>query len=129
LDDSNLAKVLNLAVEHGISHWGLGFPQLELDQRYETYFYPCVRWLEAEGLIRVAAYDRTMGGLANGSVRDISLTSRGMAVLGHNVTIDGNSTTVAAQVKEQAEGTVSSAGVGDPIGGILGGFTKSILGR
>jgi hypothetical protein len=62
-----LAKILNLAMENGLSHWSLEFSDLDVDSECETYFYPCVEWLEAEGLVRVGEYARTMGGLANGS--------------------------------------------------------------
>jgi|GEM_PF-1837326 len=121
-----LVRILNLAMQNGLSHWSLTFGHLELDKDYETFFWPCLDWLEAEGLVRVGSRAQTMGGLANGEAMNIALTSRGMAMLGQKIEVGGNETTVAEQVKSRAEGAVSAAGIGDFIGALLGGFTKSM---
>ena len=120
------ARILNLAMQNGVSHWSLTFEKLQLGQEFETYFWPSINWLEAEGLIRVESYARTMGGLANGAAMNVSLTSRGMAMLGQKIKVGENETTVAEQVKGKAEGSISTSGVGDFIGAMLGGFTKSM---
>lgn len=121
-----LAKVLNLAMEHCLSHWNLSFDDLGLDEQYETFFYPCVEWLEAEGLIRVGEYARTMGGLANGSIINVSLTSRGMALLGAKFTVNGETETVSEAVKKTTQGGGETYRIGEIIGGVLGGFTKTL---
>jgi len=69
-----LAKVLDLALTEGVSHWSLSFSDLSLSDDYATHFFPCVEWLEAEGLIRVGKYIRTLDGIATGSIENISLT-------------------------------------------------------
>ncbi len=128
LERSNfvLARILNLAMENGISHWSMSFSDLDLDEEYATHFFPCIQWLEAEGLIRVGAYSRSLGGYANGSVQDIALTSLGMAVLGQKVTIDGTSQDFEETIKDVSEGRVDYNRIGDAIGGILGGLIKSL---
>lgn len=128
LEKSNvvIAKVLQLAIENGLSHWTLSFADLGLDKSYSTYFYPCVEWLEAEGVVRVGEYARTMGGYAEGCVMNVSLTARGMALLGCQIEIDGNRMSVAGAVNEASETQGGAHRIGEIIGGVLGGFTKSI---
>ena len=128
MDRSNLtiARILNLAMQNGISHWSLSFSDLELGPEYETNFWPCIEWLQAEGLIRVGQEARTISGLANGSALNVALTSRGMALLGQKIEIGGQASTIAEQVRDRAEGRISASGFGDFFGGMLGGFTKSL---
>ena len=128
MDQTNLvlAKILQLALENGIRYWSLSFAELELESDYEDYFFPCVQWLEAEGLIRFDDLGQTMGGPAEGSVDNISLTSRGMAVLGQKIEIDGVQESIASAVKKVSAGSVNYHGIGDAIGGVLGGFVKSL---
>ena len=121
-----LAKVLDLAMKHGVSHWSLSFADLQLGADYETFFYPCIKWLEAEGLIRVGSYNSSMGGLANGSVGNIALTSRGLGVLGERVEINGEHEELSSAVKKVSEGRVDYNRVLDAIGGLLGGIIKSV---
>ena len=121
-----LAKVLNLARENGVSHWNLQFSELDLDRDFETHFYPCIEWLEREGLISVGAYQRTLDGLASGFVSNIALTSRGMAVLGQQVEISGTTEEFASTVEKVSEGKLDYHRIGDTIGGIIGGIFKSV---
>ncbi|MGY6632265.1 MAG: hypothetical protein ACXIU8_00760 [Alkalilacustris sp.] len=128
LERSNLviAKILKLAADHGISHWELSFSDLELDDSYATYFYPCLEWVEAEGLVRVGAYEKTLGGFAGGSAHDVSLTSRGMALLGQEVVVDGKRISLARAVVEESQGSGGTYRIGELIGGILGSAIKSM---
>lgn len=123
-----LAKVLDLAMQKGIQEWQLAFKDLGLSAEHEGHFYPCVHWLEAEGLIRVGNYARTMGGAANGAIFNIVLTSRGLAVLGQEVSVEGKNEVLSDTVRKVSEGKVDYHRIGDAIGGILGGFIKSISG-
>lgn len=123
-----LAKILEKAMENGVSHWSLQFDDLELDQEFATHFYPCVKWLEAEGLIRVEEYSRTMGGIANGSVDNIALTSLGMAVLGTEIEVGGKKELLSKAVTDVSEGGVDYHRIGDAIGGLIGGVIKSVGG-
>ena len=121
-----IAKILDKAIENGIREWMLQFTDLMLDTEYAPFFYPCLRWLEAEGIIRVQAYHRTMGGIASGHVQNISLTSHGLVALGHTIKIGDDTDKMSEAVKKVSSGEKSYAQVGDFVGGILGGFTKSI---
>ena len=123
-----LAKILEMAMNNGVSHWSLTFEDLKLGEEFETHFYPCIEWLEAEGLIRVGTYSRALGGLAKGGVRNISLSARGMAVLSQNVEIDGSKVPISNAVKKVSAGGVNYHSIGDAIGGVLGGFVKSLGG-
>ena len=121
-----LAKILEKAMENGVSHWSSQFDDLELDQEFATHFYPCVKWLEAEGLIRVGEYARTMGGIANGSVENITLTSLGMTVLGTEIEVGGRKKPLSKAVTDVSEGRVDYHRIGDAIGGLIGGVIKSV---
>ena len=121
-----LAKVLDLAMNNGVSHWSLTFSDLGLGSEYETHFYPCIEWLETEGLIRVGEYARTLGGIASGSVENIALTSWGMAILGQRVEINGHNEQLSSAIKKVSEGRVDYNRVMDAIGGLLGGIIKSV---
>ncbi|MGS4945057.1 hypothetical protein ACVDG3_06220 [Meridianimarinicoccus sp. RP-17] len=121
-----LAKILNIAMENGVSHWDLHFEDLDLDSSYETFFYPCVAWLENEGLIRVEEYNRTMGGYASGSVQNIALTARGMAILDQDVNIRGNEEKLSSAVTKVSEGQVDYHKFATALGGFLGGVIKSL---
>jgi hypothetical protein len=123
--DLVLAKILDLALQKGVSHWSLSFKDLGLTDDHGTYFYPCAEWLESEGLIRVGEYARTMGGIANGSIENISLTSKGMAVLGQDVVINGTQEKLSSTIRKVSEGKVDYHRIGDAIGGIIGGAIKS----
>jgi hypothetical protein len=128
MEKSNLviAKVLDMAMKNGIAHWSLEYSDLDLDDSYRTFFYPCINWLEAEGLIRVGSVSRTLGGLANGSVENISLTAHGMAVLNQKIEVAGNQVTLSETVTAVSEGSVSYNKIGDAIGGLIAGFVKAI---
>lgn len=128
LERSNLvlAKILDLAMQNGISHWELSFAQLGLSEEFQTHFFPCVRWLEAEGLIRAEKYVTPLGGFAIGFVINVTLTSRGMAVLGQKVTVGGGEEEFAETVRRVSEGKVDYHRIGDAIGGLIGGLIKSV---
>ena len=121
-----LAKVLDLAISKGVAHWSLSFSDLDLGDEYATHFYPCVKWLEAEGLIRVGQYARTMGGISNGSVENVALTSQGMAILGQSIDVNGEQEQLSSAIKKVSEGRVDYSRVMDAIGGLVGGFIKSV---
>ena len=112
-----LAKILELAMANGVSHWSLSFDDLSLGDEFQSHFFPCVEWLEAEGLIRVGNYSRALGGLAKGSVQNISLSARGMAVLGQNVEINGASESISSAIRKVSAGKVDYHAIGDAIRG------------
>jgi len=115
-------------MQHGVSHWDLEFSDLELDDSYASFFFPCVHWLEREGLIHVGQYTRTLGGIATGYVGNIAITSRGMVVLGKTVEINGKQEQLSTAVRRVSEGSVDYHRIGDAIGGAIGGLLKSLSG-
>ena len=121
-----MAKILEKSMETGIQEWTLSFGDLELSSDFAPFFYPCLKWLESEKLIRVESYNRTMGGPANGSVQNIHLTSLGQAAMRQEVEIEGKPETVSKTVKRISEEPAYYSKFGDFLGSVLGGFTKSI---
>ncbi|SEP14319.1 hypothetical protein SAMN04490248_1292 [Salinihabitans flavidus] len=47
-----IAKILSLLMEWGIQETQLEFSELDLSDEYRPFFFSCVKWLEAEGVIR-----------------------------------------------------------------------------
>ncbi|WP_238942106.1 hypothetical protein [Marivita cryptomonadis] len=121
-----MARILEKSMEMGIQEWMLKFSDLELDDSYASFFYTCLEWLESEGLIRVHAYHRTMGGIANGWVQNVHLTSFGQAALNQEVSINGSPELVSQTVKNVSKEPANYSQFGDFLGGLLGGFTKSL---
>lgn len=123
-----LAKILDLAMTNGISHWSLEFSDMGLEEGCAPFFFPCIRWLEREGLIHVDDYATTLGGLASGSAENIALTSRGFAILGQSIEINGGREQLSTTVRKVSEGSVDYHRIGDAIGGAIGGILKSLAG-
>ena len=121
-----LSRILRLAQQNGISHWQLNFADLELDQEYATFFWPCIKWLENEALVSVGQYARTSGGLANGAALNIVLTSKGIALLGTKITINETEITLSQAVEAAAIDDGRYGRIGEFFGGLAGGFTKSL---
>ena len=128
LEKSNLviAKILRFASKHGVSEWTLKFGDLDLDKSYKKHFGPCILWLEAEGIIRVGNYGKSPLGRLGGIARDISLTSKGMALLGEDIVVDGRRISLARAVAEESQGSEGVYRIGELIGGIFGGAFKSM---
>jgi hypothetical protein len=121
-----IAKVLSLLMDWGIQDCDLKFRELELDDDFGPFFFPCVNWLTEEGIIRTGQVRRTMDAPAGGTVMHPVLTSYGMSILGHMIKIDGQTIGLEKAVRNVSENKRSYAQAGDFFGGILGGFTKSI---
>lgn len=110
---------------HGIRHWSFEFSDLNLGDEFAPHFYPCLYWLEAEGLIRVHEYARTLGGIASGSVENLSLTSQGFAYLGRSIDLGDGAKQLSETVREVSAGHGSYAKAGNFSGGFLAAFIKS----
>jgi len=80
-----------------------------------------IKWLEAEGVIRTDG--GCQGGRDNELVYEIVLTSRGFSLLERRLT---NNLTLGGAIQKLARSESGLAGLGDLIGGVLGGFTKSV---
>ncbi|WP_375573434.1 hypothetical protein ABWH93_09165 [Seohaeicola saemankumensis] len=121
-----MAKILEKSMEAGVQEWTLKFDDLDLEVDFASFFYPCLEWLESEGLIRVGAYWRTLDGPASGDVQNVHLTSFGQAALRREVQINGNVEKVSETVRKISKEPASYSRFGDFLGSVLGGFTKSI---
>ena len=121
-----MARILEKSMDMGIQEWQLRFEDLDLGEDFANFFYPCLKWLEGEGLISVQAYERTMGGPANGCVRNVHLTSFGQAALNQEIHVEGKPERVSQTVKKVSKEPANYSQFGDFLGGLLGGFTKSL---
>ncbi|AHD10873.1 hypothetical protein PhaeoP75_03182 [Phaeobacter gallaeciensis] len=103
------------------------FDELELDpEEFGGFFFPCVDWLVSEGVIRVQDIRRYTDSNHSGFPDRPVLTSYGFQLLEQKISVGADAERLANRVKEVSSNGVGYANVGDLIGGILGGFTKSI---
>ena len=104
--------------EHVSSHDS--FESIPTDDEVQL-LVDAIKWLEAEGVIR------TNGGFSgsrdNESIYGATLTSRGSWLLDQELSED---LTLGGAIRKVNSGKPSMTGVDDFIGGILGGFTKSV---
>lgn len=121
-----IAKILDHLSELGLQEQLLSFSDLELEDDFGEFFFPCIEWLAAEGVIRHDGIGRLLGGRALGHVQNPVLTSFGFKALGTTIAIGERSETLAGAVKKVSTDKQSFAQIGDFLGGLLGGFTKSI---
>ncbi|MCW1949833.1 MAG: hypothetical protein KIH44_000495 [Octadecabacter sp.] len=118
-----ISKIVTLVSGWGIQSTRLEFEELELEDSFAPFFIPCVEWLEAEGVLRTKnILEYSNGGCV---VRPV-LTSYGMRILGTEISLDGEKTKLATAAAKVSSGEKSYSQFGDFVGGILGGFTKSI---
>ena len=121
-----MARILQKTMDIGIQEWTLTFDDLNLEAEFAQFFYPCLEWLEYEGIIRVKGYHRTMGGIANGSVANVAITSLGQAVLSKHVDLTGDPEPLSETVKKISGKPQSYSQFGDFLGGTIGGLIKSL---
>lgn len=119
-----VARVLSLLLDRGIREAAVKFDDLDLDDSFRAFHDPCVRWLCDEEIIRWAGVklETPIPTRIGGYV----LTAKGYKVLGHSISINGRSVSNAELVKEKSKGSTNYAGIGDFLGGLAGGFTKSL---
>lgn len=120
-----ISKILEALLELGLQDGSrLDFNDLKLSDDYDRIFDGCCVWLLEEGIIRCSNSSQAMGG----SVTMFSpmITSRGFALLDQPFVSGDEQMRVGQAVKEVAGGQKNYAGIGDFIGGLLGGFTKSM---
>ena len=119
-----IARILSFLVGNGLQESQLSFKTLNLPVEYQPFFQTCIRWLIDEDFIRVTRLVDSISSMFH--VYGAVLTSKGFAILGHKFSINGGDVTAAQLVKEKSEGAANISGIGDFLGGILGGFTKSL---
>ncbi len=122
-----ISRILSLLMEWGIQESRLEFSELELDAtEFGSFFWPCIEWLVAEGVVRTETHHRTLGSVHSGEVLNPVLTSYGLKLLGQRLSVGQEQEQLADRVKQVSKSGTNYSGIGDLVGGILGGFTKSI---
>ena len=125
-----IATILRLLIERGIKGGELDFASLHLGDEYIPFFATCFTWLVDEGLIRAAKVTVVPGDGEDAAddlyVYNPTLTSQGFALLGQRVKIGETTTTIGEAVESRSDGKPRGWQMGDFLGGILGGFTKSV---
>ena len=119
-----ISKILSLVISWGIQSSDLKFEELELDQSYKTFFIPCVRWLCDEGVLRALKIHTLAGG--GGIITNPVLTSYDMNLMGETIQLGNEAEKMATAVGKVSSGERSYSQTGDFLGGLLGGFTKSL---
>ena len=119
-----LARILALLMEQGLKGSTLTFGSLNLDPEYEPFFKTCFLWLIDEGLVRSRTNLESISSAFHSY--DPVLTARGFAVLGSNLRVNDGQVSLAKIVEDKAASSGMYTGVGDFLGGLFGGFTKSI---
>lgn len=120
-----ISKVLELLFDFGLQQGTrLSFEDLDLPKEYGPIYNGCCTWLIEEGIIRCANTSQSMGG--NLSMISPMITSNGFALLDQPFVIGDEQMRVSQAVKEVSGGQKNYAGIGDLVGGLLGGFTKSM---
>ncbi len=123
-----IARILNLLIGWGIQECQLEFHELELEEEFAPFFFPCINWLISEGVIRASSVERYSSNKtsAGGVVLYPQLTSYGFNALGSEIQIGDNTPKLATAVKEVSDNQKSYSQIGDFVGGLLGGFSKSL---
>ena len=118
-----VAKILSILLETGFQPSDLGVERLGLEASYEPFFELSVIWLMEEKIIRghfIRTIDR-MGRLA-----EPVITAYGFGLLGQNIIGGGEEKSNREAISQIVISPSGYSGIGDFIGGLLGGFTKSV---
>ena len=119
-----IARILQILVESGIQAWQIEFEELELDEDFRPFFVPCAKWLRDEGIVRVSEIAEFSGGA---TILHPVITAFGLHKLGMSVSFsDSEKINLGDAVRDVSQRKAPYAQLGDLVGGILGGFTKSI---
>jgi hypothetical protein len=125
-----IATILRILVERGIAASEMEFSSLGLPDSFFPFFATCFRWLQSEGIVRAEKVAAMSGDDSDDAVDlyiyNPTLTSRGFTLLGQSIKVGNTETTVAKAVETRASGQTTGWQIGDLVGGVLGGFTKSI---
>lgn len=119
-----ISRILQELVETGLQYGvALQFRDLELDDEFEPFFTGCCLWLLDEGIIRCTNEHQVA---KEAPIVNPVITAKGFALLGQPFADGEEGDRVGNAVKEVAKGNRNYAAVGDLMGGVLGGFIKSM---
>jgi len=119
-----ITKILARLAETGLQGSTLQQTSLDLDDELRVFFPVCFKWLQSEGLVRAANVKEFF----NNDLAAVNpvLTARGFQMLGQELEFRGKTTNLEMALKDAARDSISVSSVGDFLGGLLGGFTKSL---
>lgn len=119
-----ISKILQDLLQTGLQYGtALEYKELDLPEEFEGFFVGCCLWLLDEGIVRCTNYDQVRKGAP--MVNPV-ITAHGFGLLGQKFVGGPEGEKVGQAVKKVAEGSASYSGIGDFVGGLLGGFTKSL---
>ena len=118
-----VAKILSILLETGFQPSDLGVEKLKLEEGFEKFFELSVIWLMEEKIIR-GNFIRTMDRM--GRLTEPMITAHGFELLGQNIVGSADKKSNREVISQIASSPSSYSGIGDFIGGLLGGFTKSV---
>ncbi len=122
-----IARIVQKLMDMGIQdNWELSFKDLGLESEFGQFFGGAIKWLASEGIIQVEGIQEFLGG--EKLISAPFLTSRGFAVLRHNFSIDGHEVSAAQIVSAKSNGSPKYSVLGDFLGSVLGGYTKTVNG-
>lgn len=118
-----ISAILSKLLDIGINREIVSDTAFAVDADLRQTVGPCMDWLANEGLVTWSNTAHTMGSAA---WIGPTLTSRGIAIMGAKLEVDGQTVTVADYVTEPKNINSNYSAIGDFLGSALGGFTKSI---
>ncbi|RCW80807.1 hypothetical protein [Paracoccus lutimaris] len=118
-----IARILAYLAENGLQRSQLESETLALEDELSPFFTTCYEWLESEGIVRSSNISKTLSGHIY--ITNPVITAKGFQLLSQGVNLGGEEKSLGTAVKEVSSGR-SYSSIGDFVGGILGGFTKSI---
>ena len=121
-----IARVLSLLMDWGIQDTELRFEELDLNDDYRSFFFPCVNWLVEEDIIRTGKIQPFLDGPGAGVILRPVLTARGVSLLDMELKLGGENKSFAVAVKDVSTGNATYAKAGNFTGGLLASFIKSM---
>jgi hypothetical protein len=117
-----IAAILSLLLKRGVRKTEICAQDVAdngSDDSANELFEDAIFWLRHEGIIRFDQYTED-------SFIDCTLTAYGFAILGQKLHGSPENETVGTAVKRISSNKTNLSPVGDFIGGLLGGLTKSL---
>lgn len=122
-----IARILNQLIDYGLQDAELKFSDLGLKDEYAPFFTVCVEWLLDEGIIRCGNFSKFKAPEGvSGIMLNPVLTAYGLQILNQKLDINDSAVKLSEAVKTVSENEKPYAQLGSFVGGVLGGFTKSI---
>lgn len=124
--DLMVASIASRLYQNGVSTQTISI--LDVGEEDEDLFIDAICWMRDEGLIRTSGFASTNDEGITTKAHDCVLSSFGFAAFSNRMERDGKETTLGTEIKRVSETKSSWGAPGEFIGGLLGGFTKSISG-